>query len=251
VTSIFWTPYDPLEINPDLSLAKSSSSHLLGTDVLGRDILSNLLVGSRSTLVTAIFVVLIAMVLGTVTGIGAAFSPRWFNRIAVYGIDIVMALPALLFAIVLASIYGPSTFTAITAIGIAVSAAVAQVTRREVNIVLNSDFVLIARACCTSKLQIIRLHIFPNILASLLVQASGAAAIAILAESTLSYLGLGTTPPTPSWGRMLASSQQYLIIDPIVALWPGLAIIITVMGFNLLGDGLRESLDSKLHKSES
>ncbi|CAB4760311.1 unannotated protein [freshwater metagenome] len=117
--------------------------------------------------------------------------------------------------------------------------------------VLNSDFVLAAKACNSSKLRIVRQHILPNIRASLFIQASGAAAIAILAESTLSYLGLGTTPPAPSWGRMLASSQQYLLIDPVVALWPGLAIIITVLGFNLLGDGLRETLDPTLRKSKS
>ena len=249
--SVFWTPYDPLEINPDVSLAKPSWAHLLGTDVLGRDVLSNLLAGSRTTLITAFLVVIITMSLGVTTGIGAALSPRWFNRTAIYSIDIVLALPAVLFAIVLAAIRGPSTLTAVIAISIATSAAVAQVTRREVAVVLNSDFVLAAKACNSNKLKIVQQHILPNIRASLFIQASGAAAIAILAESTLSYLGLGTTPPAPSWGRMLASSQQYLLIDPIVALWPGLAIIITVLGFNLLGDGLREALDPTLRKSKS
>ena len=249
--SVIWTPYDPLEINPDVSLAKPSWAHLLGTDVLGRDVLSNLLAGSRTTLITAFLVVIITMSLGVTTGIGAALSPRWFNRTAIYSIDIVLALPAVLFAIVLAAIHGPSTFTAVIAISIATSAAVAQVTRREVAVVLNSDFVLAAKACNSNKLKIVQQHILPNIRASLFIQASGAAAIAILAESTLSYLGLGTTPPAPSWGRMLASSQQYLLIDPVVALWPGLAIIITVLGFNMLGDGLREVLDPTLRKSKS
>ena len=249
--SVLWTPYDPLEINPDISMAKPSWSHLLGTDVLGRDVFSNLLAGSRTTLVTAFLVVIITMSLGVTTGIGVALSPRWFNRTAIYSIDIVLALPAVLFAIVLAAIYGPSTFTAVIAISIATSAAVAQVTRREVVVLLNSDYVLAARACNSDRLRIVRRHILPNIRASLFIQASGAASIAILAESTLSYLGLGATPPAPSWGRMLASSQQYLLIDPVVALWPGLAIIITVLGFNLLGDGLREALDPTLRKSKS
>ncbi len=249
--SVLWTPYDPLEINPDVSLAKPSWSHLLGTDVLGRDVLSNLLVGSRTTLITAFLVVIIAMAMGVTAGISTALLPKRVSRAAIYAIDIVLALPAVLFAIVLAAIYGPSTFTAVIAIGVATSAAVAQVTRREVTVILNSDYVVAARACNSSKTRIVLRHILPNIRASLFVQASGAAAIAILAESTLSYLGLGTTPPAPSWGRMLASSQQYLIIDPIVALWPGLAIIVTVLGFNLLGDGLRESLDPTLRKSRS
>ena len=249
--SVLWTPYDPLEINLDVSLAKPSWSHLLGTDVLGRDVLSNLLVGSRTTLITAFLVVIIAMAMGVTAGISTALLPKRASRVAIYAIDIVLALPAVLFAIVLAAIYGSSTFTAVIAIGVATSAAVAQVTRREVTVILNSDYVVAARACNSSKTRVVLRHILPNIRASLFVQASGAAAIAILAESTLSYLGLGTTPPAPSWGRMLASSQQYLIIDPIVALWPGLAIIVTVLGFNLLGDGLRESLDPTLRKSRS
>lgn len=249
--SVFWTPYDPLEINPEVSLTKPSWSHLLGTDVLGRDVLSNLLVGSRTTLITAFLVVIITMALGVTTGICTALLPKRMSRAAIYSIDIVLALPAVLFAIILAAIYGPSTFTAVIAIGVATSAAVAQVTRREVTVILNSDYVVAARACNSNKTRVVLRHILPNIRASLLVQASGAAAIAILAESTLSYLGLGTTPPAPSWGRMLASSQQYLIIDPIVTLWPGLAIIITVLGFNLLGDGLREALDPTLRKSRS
>lgn len=249
--SVLWTPYDPLEINPDASLAKPSWSHLLGTDVLGRDVLSNLLVGSRTTLLTAFLVVSIAMILGVTTGVGAALLPKRVSRIAIYAIDIFLALPAVLFAIVLAAIYGPSTFTAVIAIGVATAAAVAQVTRREVTVILNSDYVIAAQACNSSKPRTVLRHILPNIRASLFVQASGAASIAILAESALSYLGLGTTPPAPSWGRMLASSQQYLLIDPIVALWPGLAIIITVLGFNLLGDGLREALDPTLRKAQS
>lgn len=169
---------------------------------------------------------------------------------AIFGIDIVLALPTVLFAIVLAAIYGPSTWTAVFAIGIALSASVAQVTRREVVVVLMADYVMAARASGCGTWRIIVKHILPNIRASLFVQASGACAIAILAESTLSYLGLGTTPPAPSWGRMMASLQQYLLINPIFPLWPGLAIVITVLGFNLLGDGLRESLDPTLRESE-
>ncbi|MFZ9911320.1 MAG: ABC transporter permease, partial [Ilumatobacteraceae bacterium] len=131
---------------------------------------------------------------------------------------------------------------------IALSASVAQVTRREVNVILLADYVTAARASGSRNLRIVRTHVLPNLRASLFVQASGASAIAILAESTLSYLGLGTPPPDPSWGRMMASLQQYLIIDPIFPLWPGLAILITVLGFNLLGDGLREALDPTLRR---
>lgn len=246
--SFIWTPYDPLEINPDLSLTSPSSSHWMGTDENGRDILSNIIVGSRATLITGVLAVVICMLVGVSIGIATAMSPKWIESPAIFGIDIVLALPTVLFAIVLAAVYGPSTFTAVFAIGIALSSSVAQVTRREVNVILLADYVTAARASGSRNLRIVRKHVLPNLRASLFVQASGASAIAILAESTLSYLGLGTPPPDPSWGRMMASLQQYLIIDPIFPLWPGLAIVITVLGFNLLGDGLREALDPTLRK---
>lgn len=250
VLSLIWTPYDPLEMNPDLSLAGPSSAHWFGTDENGRDILSSIIVGSRATLMTGILSVIICMVIGVSVGIATSVAPKWVESPAIFGIDIVLALPTVLFAIVLASVYGPSTLTAVFAIGIALSASVAQVTRREVVVVLMADYVMAARASGCGNWRIIRRHIMPNIRASLFVQASGACAIAILAESTLSYLGLGTTPPAPSWGRMMASLQQYLLINPIFPLWPGLAIVITVLGFNLLGDGLRESLDPTLRESK-
>jgi peptide/nickel transport system permease protein len=250
VLSLIWTPYDPLEINPELSLTGPSSAHWFGTDENGRDILSSIIVGSRATLITGILAVIICMVIGTSVGIATSVAPKWIEMPAIFGIDIVLALPTVLFAIVLAAIYGPSTWTAVFAIGIALSASVAQVTRREVVVVLMADYVMAARASGCGTWRIIVKHILPNIRASLFVQASGACAIAILAESTLSYLGLGTTPPAPSWGRMMASLQQYLLINPIFPLWPGLAIVITVLGFNLLGDGLRESLDPTLRESE-
>ena len=248
--SLIWTPFDPLEINPDVSLSRPSATHWFGTDENGRDILSNIIVGSRATLLTGVSAVAICMIVGVSIGIATAISPRWVESPAVFGIDIVLALPTVLFAIVLAAVYGPSTLTAIVAIGIALSASVAQVTRREVNVVLLADYVTAARSSGSGTWRIVRKHILPNIRSSLFVQASGACAIAILAESTLSYLGLGTTPPAPSWGRMMASLQQFLLIDPIYPLWPGLAIVVTVLGFNLLGDGLREALDPTLRAAE-
>ncbi len=248
--SLVWTPYDPLEMDPEFSLIGPSSAHWLGTDENGRDILSNIIVGSRATLMTGVLAVIICMVIGVSVGIATAVAPKWIELPAIFGIDIVLALPTVLLAIVLAAVYGPSTLTAVCAIGIALSASVGQVTRREVIVVLMADYVTAARASGSSTWRIILKHILPNIRASLFVQASGACAVAILAESTLSYLGLGTTPPAPSWGRMMASLQQYLLINPIFPLWPGLAIVISVLGFNLLGDGLRESVDPTLRRSE-
>ena len=246
IMSLLWTPHDPLAIDAENSLAPLSLSHPFGTDMLGRDVLSNIIVGARSTLLVAMLSVTIAMVIGVIAGVAGAMLGYRSRTLLVFVIDIVLALPGVLLAIVLAAVYGPSTITATVAIGVALSAAVAQVTRRAAMAVLAQDFVLAAIASGSSRPRLILRHVLPNLRANLLIQASGAAAIAILAESTLSYLGLGTVPPTPSWGRMLADSQQFLILDPIVALWPGLFIAMAVLGFNLLGDGLREESDSTL-----
>lgn len=246
ILSLLWTPYDPLAINAENSLAPISASHPFGTDMLGRDVLSNIIVGARSTLLVAVLSVVIAMVVGVIAGVASAMFGNRMRSVLIFVIDIVLALPGVLVAIVLAAVYGPSTFTATVAIGVALAAAVAQVTRRAALTVLAQDFIMAAVASGSSRRRIILRHLLPNLRANLLIQASGAAAIAILAESTLSYLGLGTVPPTPSWGRMLAESQQFLILDPVVALWPGLFIALAVLGFNLLGDGLREVLDSTI-----
>jgi peptide/nickel transport system permease protein len=251
ILSFFWTPHDPLAIDATRSLAPNSISHPLGTDMLGRDVLSNIIVGARSTLLVAVLSVAIAMAVGIFAGVAGALLGSRARSALVFATDIVLALPGVLLAIVLAAVYGPSTFTATLAIGVALSAAVAQVTRRAALTVLSQDYVLAAIASGSSRRRMVLRHVLPNLRANLLIQASGAAAIAILAESTLSYLGLGTVPPTPSWGRMLAESQQFLILDPIVALWPGLFIALAVLGFNLMGDGLRESLDSGLESEPS
>jgi peptide/nickel transport system permease protein len=246
VLSYIWTPFDPLEIDPELSLSGPAWPHVLGTDENGRDILSNVIVGARSTLGVAVGSVLIGMLIGTGIGLLIGTASARMRRTATFAIDIVLALPSVLLAIVLAAVYEPSTLTAIAAIGIALAAAIARIVARDTRAVLTNDFVLAARACGARRRRIIRVHVFPNVRSSLFVHASGAAAVAILAESTLSYIGLGTRPPTPSWGRMLATSQQFLIVEPLHALWPGLAIVVAVLGFNLLGDGLRERLDPTL-----
>lgn len=249
--SFVWTPHDPLEIDPDNSLSRATLAHPFGTDTLGRDVLSNIIAGSRSTLAVAALSVAISMVLGVFVGITAALIGPRLRTAIILGVDVVLALPGVLIAIVLAAVYGPSTYTATIAIGIALSAAIAQVTRRAASTILTFDYVLAATACGASKKHIVTRHLLPNLRANLLVQASGAAAIAILAESTLSYLGLGTVPPTPSWGRMLSESQKFLILDPTLVMWPGVFIAVAVLGFNLLGDGLRETLDHALDEEQS
>jgi peptide/nickel transport system permease protein len=190
--------------------------------------------------------VVIGMLIGTLIGVLVGTASARMRGTATFAIDIVLALPSVLLAIVLAAVSEPSTLTAIVAIGIALAAAVSRIVARDTRAVLANDFVLAARACGANRRRIIRVHVLPNVRSSLFVHASGAAAVAILAESTLSYIGLGTRPPTPSWGRMLATSQQFLIVEPLHALWPGIAIVVAVLGFNLLGDGLRERLDPTL-----
>lgn len=244
--SYVWTPFDPLEIDPELSLTGPAWPHVLGTDENGRDILSNVIVGARSTLGVAVGAVVIGMLIGTLIGVLVGTASARMRGAATFAIDIVLALPSVLLAIVLAAVYEPSTLTAIVAIGIALAAAASRIVARDTRAVLANDFVLAARACGANRRRIILVHVMPNVRSSLFVHASGAAAVAILAESTLSYIGLGTRPPTPSWGRMLATSQQFLIVEPLHALWPGIAIVVAVLGFNLLGDGLRERLDPTL-----
>jgi peptide/nickel transport system permease protein len=250
ILSYIWTPFDPLEVDPKASFAGLSATHVLGADNFGRDILSQIIVGSRVTLLVAALSVTIAMSLGVSIGLTIAVAKRTYQSPMIYAVNIALAFPAALLAIILAAVYGASTVTAVSAIGIATSAAVAQVTRRTAAGILASDFVLAAHASGSGTWWIVRKHLLPNLRASLLIQASAAVSISVLAESSLSYLGLGTPPPAPSWGRMLASSQQYLFVNPLLAIWPGIVIVIVVLGFNLFGDGVREAFDPTLRRSE-
>ena len=246
VLALLWTPYDPLVVDTTARFSPPSWQHWLGTDQLGRDVLSNLLVGARTSLTAALAATVIAIVIGATLGITSAVSPRWLDGMLSAIVTVVIALPALLLALVIAAARGPSTSAAVVAIGIAAGASVAAVTRFEADGIIRSPYVLSSRYGGASTWLIVRRHVFRNLAPTIAVQASGAASIAIIAESTLSYLGLSTPPPTPSWGRMLASTQQYLLVHPLLMLWPALFVCVTVLGFNLLGDGLRERLDPTL-----
>ena len=246
VLALLWTPYDPLVVDTTARFSPPSWQHWLGTDQLGRDVLSNLLVGARTSLTAALAATVIAIVIGATLGITSAVSPRWLDGMLSAIVTVVIALPALLLALVIAAARGPSTAAAVVAIGIAAGASVAAVTRFEAGDIVRSPYVLSSRYGGASTWLVVRRHVFRNLAPTIAVQASGAASIAIIAESTLSYLGLSTPPPTPSWGRMLASTQQYLLVHPMLMLWPALFVCVTVLGFNLLGDGLRERLDPTL-----
>ncbi len=248
VVSIFWTPFDPIRVVPEDRLLPAAWPHVLGTDGFGIDIASQLLVGARMCLLVGIISVSLAVVLGVPLGMLAGQAGGWVSEVVMRTADVVYAFPALLLAILLAAGFGASTVTAMVAIGVATVPAFARVARAGTLQVMASDFVLAARASGTSWRGIAGRHVLPNIAPLAGVQASVAFAMAILAEAALSYLGLGTPRPTPTWGTMLRDAQQFLFVAPLQALWPGLAIALAVLGFNLLGDGLRDYLDPRLRE---
>ncbi|OZM81435.1 ABC transporter permease [Pseudonocardia sp. MH-G8] len=246
LVSFVWTPYDAVQVDPTTRIAPPSLAHWLGTDVFGRDVVSQLLVGARTTLFVGVVAVGLAGVVGTPLGVLAAMGPRWLGELLMRTSDLVLAFPALLLAIMFGAVYGPSTLTAMVAIGIATAPSFARLARGAALQVLTTEYVLAARAAGRPPAAIAARHVLPNIAGLLLVQSSVSFAIAVLAEAALSFLGFGTRPPTPSWGRMLQESQQLLYTTPELALWPGLAIALAVLGFTLLGDGLRDRFDPRL-----
>jgi peptide/nickel transport system permease protein len=249
LVSLAWTPYNPLQVQPAQTLQPASWRHLLGTDGFGIDILSRLLVGARTTVYVGLVAVSLAAVGGVPLGVLAGMRGGWVSEIVLRVSDILYAFPALLLAILLAAAVGASTGTAMVAIGIASIPAFARVARAATLIVMTQDYILAARASGTSRWTTSVRHVLPNIAAVLGVQASVSFGIAILAEAALSYLGLATPPPTPTWGRMLHDAQTYIFTSPVQALWPGLAIALAVLGLNLLGDGLRDHLDPRLREA--
>jgi peptide/nickel transport system permease protein len=247
LVSTVWTPADPTHVAVgDRLKGPVSPGALLGTDQLGRDELSRLMAGATNTLVIGIVTVLIALGVGVpLGGIAALYRGRLEDatmRLA----DVLLAFPAILLALMFAAVFQPSRLTAMAAIGIALVPVFARVVRGAGLQVMQQDYVTIARTYGSGHVWIFVRHLLPNVSSVLIVQATIAFAVAILAEAALSYLGLGTPPPTPSWGRMLSESQTFLNQAPLLAFWPGAAIALSVLGFNLLGDGLRDLLDPKL-----
>jgi peptide/nickel transport system permease protein len=247
--SLAWSPYPPAEIDIANKLAAPSSEHWLGTDSLGRDIASQLLVGAQNSIVVGIVAVGIGLVVGVALGCLAAAERGWAEEILMRAADFTFAFPALLTAIMLTAIYGPGLLTSIVAIGIFNIPVFARLARAAANAVWSRDYVTAARAAGKDAWQITLDHVLPNIANALIVQATIQFALAILAEAALSYLGLGTQPPQPSWGRMLNEAQTLMFQAPWLAVYPGVAIALAVLGLNLLGDGLRDLLDPRLSGS--
>ena len=247
--SFVWTPYPAAELDIPNMLQLPSAAHWLGTDSLGRDIVSLLIVGARNSIAVGVIAVGIGIGFGVALGLLASAKRGWVEELVMRFSDFTFAFPALLSAIMLTAIYGPGLLTSIIAIGIFNVPVFARITRAAANGVWARDYVLAARACGKGAWRITLEHVLPNIAAVLIVQATIQFAVAILAEAALSYLGLGTQPPMPSWGRMLNEAQQLLFKAPLLALYPGLAIALSVLGLNLMGDGLRDLLDPKLARS--
>lgn len=244
--SYVWTPWPPYEMDMEAVLAPPSLQHWLGTDAYGRDVASLLLVGARATIAVGIIAVGIGLGLGTLLGLVAAARGGWVEELIMRVADFTFAFPALLLAIMLTAVFGPGMVNAIIAIGIFYIPTFARITRASARAVWSREYVLAARASGKGATRITLEHVLPNIASVLIVQATIQFALAVLAEAALSYLGLGTQPPQPSWGRMLAEAQTLMFQAPLLAVWPGLAIALAVLGLNLLGDGLRDVLDPRL-----
>jgi len=241
--SLVWTPYDPIGQEIPASLQGPSLRHLLGTDQYGRDVLSRVMVGAQVTLLVGLVAVGIGFLLGTAVGIWAGLGGWAADEVAMRGMDVLFAFPAVLTALLLWASLGKGVVTSMVAIGIASIPLFARLARSGVVVVRELDYVAAARAVGRRRTAVALRHILPNVLSPLIVQATIEFAVAILAEAGLSYLGLGTQPPSPSWGRMLREAQTFLGIAPHLAVFPGLAIFLAVLGANLLGDGLRDLLD--------
>ena len=244
--SLWWTPYPVAEIDIPAKLQPPSASHWLGTDSLGRDIVSLLLVGAQNSIVVGLIAVGIGLVVGVALGCLASAKRGWVEELIMRASDFTFAFPALLSAIMLTAIYGPGLVMSIVAIGIFNIPVFARITRGAANAVWARDYITAARAAGKGPLAITWDHVLPNIASQLIVQASISFATAILAEAALSYLGLGTQPPQPSWGRMLNEAQTLMFQAPMLAVYPGVAIVLSVLGLNLMGDGLRDLMDPKL-----
>ncbi|AQP52046.1 ABC transporter permease [Tessaracoccus flavescens] len=244
---LVWTPFDPGRIS-GVPLEGPGWPHLLGTDSAGMDVLSRLMVGARVCLLVGIVSVAGAALIGVPVGIFSGMTRGWVSDLPARLSDILYGFPALLLAILIAAARGGSVWTAMTAIAIASIPAFVRIARAATYQVMSLGYIEAARVSGTSTFEIARRHVLPNIAPAIGVQASVSFGIAILAEAGLSYLGLGADQSMPTWGRMLREAQSEIFSEPILALWPGLAIAIATMGFNLLGDGLRDLLDPRLRE---
>jgi peptide/nickel transport system permease protein len=240
------TPYDPVGIDMGARLNPPSLRHPFGTDDFGRDVLSRVLAGASVSLKVGVIAVSISTVIGTLLGAVGGYRGGWIDEVIMRFMDVLFAFPAILLAIAILAALGPGISNAMIAIGIVYTPIFARITRGSVLTVREEVYVEAATAIGARDSRILFRHILPNVIAPVIVETTLSLAFAILAEAALSYLGLGTQPPDPSWGRMLSEGRGYIQDAPWLGVFPGLAIMVTVMGFNFLGDGLRDALDPRM-----
>lgn len=245
LVSFVWLPQDPLRMNFAVQLKPPSATNWLGADHFGRDLLSRMLVGARSTLYVGFIAVGIALLAGGAIGAIAGFVGGVVDEVMMRLVDVLYAFPAILMALLLAAVYRPGTLTAMTAIGLASIPIFARIARASVLSIKEREFVEAGRALGAGGARVLGRHILPGAIGPLIVQASLSLAVAVLAEAALSFLGLGTPPDVPSWGNMLREAQGFMALSPYPALVPGIAIVWTVLGWSLLGDGLRDLWDPR------
>ncbi|HYB10534.1 MAG TPA: ABC transporter permease [Alphaproteobacteria bacterium] len=239
------SPYDPLKTSFSAVRKAATLAHIFGTDEIGRDVLSRVIFGARASLLAGVVSVAIAVGLGVPIGLVSGYAGRWVDGILMRITDAMLACPFLILAIAFAAFLGPSLTNAMIAIGVSVMPIFMRLTRAQTLSVKVEDYVEAAKALGNPHWRILLRHILPNVLPPLMVQATLAIAQAIIAEASLSFLGLGQQPPAPSWGSMLNTAKNFLDNAPWMALWPGVAIFLVVLAFNLLGDGLRDALDPR------
>ena len=249
VVSIFAgliAPYDPVAQAVDARMAAPSAQYWLGTDKFGRDVLSRIIHGYRSSLGIAFAAVFVALLLGGTLGIWAGYKGGWTDRVVMRLADVLFAFPIILLAIGVIAVLGTTTVSTIIAIAVVYSPIFARLLRGPTLVLRGADYVHAARSYGASDLRILFRHIAPNLASVILVQASLSLSTAILLEASLSFLGIGAQPPAPSLGRMLSEARDYMSLAPWVGVFSGLAILLASLGFNLLGDGLRDQLDPRL-----
>jgi peptide/nickel transport system permease protein len=238
-------PHDPAAIDVNALLAPPSHEHPLGTDAIGRDLLSRIIFGARASILAGVFATLLAMAIAVPIGVAAGYFRGWLDPIVARVTDVLLAFPFLILAVGLAAILGPSLLNATIALGVGAAPGLIRVSRGEALSLREEDYVRAAIANGASDAAIIRKHVLPNMMNTLIVQATVTIPAAIIGEAVLSFLGLGVQPPTPSWGVLLSDAQSYASQAPRLALFPGLAIFFCSLSFNLLGDGLRDVLDPR------
>ncbi len=245
VVSLIWLPYNPDAADFVFRLKPPTAGHPLGTDHFGRDLLARMMAGARNALWVGLIAVGIGLTLGMLLGTLAGYAGGWVDRTVMPLLEALYAFPAVLLALLLATAWRPGATSSMVAVGLAVVPIFARLARAGVLTARAQPYTEAARALGASGGRVLLRHIVPNILGPLIIQASLAMAAAVLIEAALSYLGLGTQPPTASWGRMLREAQSFMFLSPYPAMWPGLGIAVTVLGFNLLGDGLRDWTDPR------